>query len=170
MCEMSPAAVLLAMVVLTLTPPSLADTCALYDPPALGIHCFQGNALDRVVTSSKTLWMIEFYSSWCGHCQHFAPVMKEIGAEIEAWSSTFKLGVVECSGSKDSQNACNRHKIQAYPTLKVVMLCVCVCCVCVCVCVRVRVWLLDHAIHVLKCTKLPNVGFLVCLLSTVKDL
>ncbi len=118
-----PAAPLVLLVVfILLAPLSRADTCALYDdrPPSPGIHCFHGSQLDSAVTSSRVLWMVEFYSSWCGHCQHFAPVMKELGAEVKAWSSVFKLGVIECTGSKDDQKACDRHKVQAYPTLKVV--------------------------------------------------
>ena len=111
-----------AGILLVLTPSSLAGTCKLYDPPTPGIHCFHGDEIDRAVVSSKTIWLVEFYSSWCGHCQHFAPVMKEIGAEVEAWSSVFKLGVLECTGSKVNQKACDKYKVQAYPTLRVSVL------------------------------------------------
>ena len=106
-------------ILLALTPWSLASTCALYDPPTPGIHCFHGNEIDHAVISGKTIWLVEFYSSWCGHCQHFAPVMKEIGAEVEVWSSVFKLGVLECTGSKVNQNMCDKYKVRAYPTLRV---------------------------------------------------
>lgn len=118
----SPMPALLALLVLVLSPPpTYSESCALYDdtPTPAGVHCFHGNQLDKAVTSSRFLWMVEFYSSWCGHCQHFAPVMKELGGEVKAWSSVFKIGVMECTGSKDNQKSCDRHQIQAYPTLKV---------------------------------------------------
>lgn len=96
-----------------------AASCALYDPPTPGIHCFHGYEINHAVTSSKTSWVVEFYSGWCGHCQHFASAMKEIGREIEPWSSVFKLGVLECTGSKVNQDICGKYKIEAYPTLRV---------------------------------------------------
>ena len=114
--------VLLVLALLVSLDPTYAGTCALYDDvPTPGIHCFHGNQLEKAITSSSVLWMVEFYSSWCGHCQHFAPVMKELGTEVKAWSSVFKLGVLECTDSKDNQKICDKHKIQGYPTLKVVL-------------------------------------------------
>lgn len=104
---------------LTLFPTSFSKNCALYDPPVPGIHCFHGNQVDKAVTNSQTIWMLEFYSSWCGHCQHFAPVMKEIGAEVAPWSSVFKLGVLECTSSDENQEICSKYKVVGYPTLRV---------------------------------------------------
>lgn len=33
------------------------------------------------VFDSESVWLIEFYNSWCGHCIHFAPTYKEFAAE-----------------------------------------------------------------------------------------
>lgn len=110
-------------------PLSAASPCALYEKPAPGVHCLHGNELDRTVTRAKVSWAVEFYSSWCGHCQHFAPILMEIGRDIESWSSVFRLGVLECMESKANQKACGKYKIEGYPTLRVSMSfeCVSVC-------------------------------------------
>ena len=33
---------------------------------------------------SKKHWIVEFYSSWCGHCQQFAPTWKRLAWEVKS--------------------------------------------------------------------------------------
>ena len=33
--------------------------------------------------NSDTLWLVQFYSHWCGHCQRFAPFWKDLAKNIE---------------------------------------------------------------------------------------
>lgn len=77
--------------------------------------------------------MLELYSSWCGHCQNFAPRLKELANEIDVWSGVVKVGVLECTGSKEDQTMCGHMGVQGYPTIRVSMcvwawrgVCVCV--------------------------------------------
>ena len=98
---------------------SQAQNCALYDPPVPGITCFRGEEVLRAITNSPTGWMIELYSSWCGHCQHFAPAMKELGRDVKRWSSVIRIGVVDCTGSKENQDVCTKFSIGGYPSIKV---------------------------------------------------
>ncbi len=96
-----------------------AQSCALYDPPVPGINCFHGDQVFRSMTNSRTSWMIELYSSWCGHCQHFAPAMKELGKDVKRWSSVVRIGVFECTESKENQDVCSKFNIGGYPTIRV---------------------------------------------------
>ena len=94
--------------------------CALYDPPTPGINCFHGNTVEKVITRSKWAWIFEFYSSWCGHCQNFAPRLKELAQEMEAWSEVIRIGVLECTASKENQDICGKKMgVQGYPTIRV---------------------------------------------------
>lgn len=68
---------------LTWVCPVGSETCSLYESGAVGIYCYHGNKLIQALTNSSTAWFVEFYSSWCGHCQHFAPTMKELGRDIK---------------------------------------------------------------------------------------
>ena len=98
---------------------SLAKNCALYDPPVPGLTCFHGDQVIHAITNSPTSWMVEFYSSWCGHCQHFAPVIKELGGDIKQWSSVIRIGVLDCTGPQGNQDICTKVGVGAYPTIRV---------------------------------------------------
>ena len=58
-----------------------SSTCSLYES-AVGVVCFHGDEVTSAITTSGTSWLVEFYSSWCGHCQHFAPTWKELAKDI----------------------------------------------------------------------------------------
>merc|ERR1719376_222566 len=36
----------------------------------------------HMLYNSHTLWVVQFYSHWCGHCQRFAPFYRELAASI----------------------------------------------------------------------------------------
>lgn len=59
-----------------------AGECSLYEN-AGALSCLYGAEVAQAVTNSATCWVLEFYSHWCGHCQHFAPTWKEFSHSIE---------------------------------------------------------------------------------------
>lgn len=38
--------------------------------------------IKSTILASKSSWIVEFYSSWCGHCQRFAPVWKSFAKDV----------------------------------------------------------------------------------------
>lgn len=51
---------------------SLSDKVALLNVDNFNINVY----------NSKTAWVVQFYNSWCGHCIKFAPVWKELAADV----------------------------------------------------------------------------------------
>lgn len=37
---------------------------------------------ESTVLGTDVAWLIEFYNTWCGHCQHYAPIWKEFAADV----------------------------------------------------------------------------------------
>ena len=33
--------------------------------------------------NSSRVWIVEFYSSWCGHCHAFAPTWRRLAREVQ---------------------------------------------------------------------------------------
>jgi thiol-disulfide isomerase/thioredoxin len=59
--------------------------------------------------------LVEFYSSWCGHCQHFAPTYEAIAVAAKTRIPAMRVVAIECNryGS-----VCEAHAVNGYPTLK----------------------------------------------------
>lgn len=108
--------------------------CSLYED-FRDSRCFSGNQLDIYLTNSETVWIVEFYSSWCGHCHHFAPTWKRMATRIKSthththsstiipllgWASVVRMGQIDCTRT-DNREICGLYHIEAFPTIKVSM-------------------------------------------------
>ncbi|MPC35349.1 Sulfhydryl oxidase 2 [Portunus trituberculatus] len=69
------------------------------------------------VHGTENAWVVEFYSSWCGHCIQFAPTWKLFGRDVRDWEHTIKVGVLDCSVDENVP-ICREHEIMGYPTVK----------------------------------------------------
>lgn len=61
--------------------------------------------------------LIEFYNSWCGFCQRFAPSWKALGTDVRGWSDMVGIGAIDCS-DEDNSPICREFEIMGYPTLR----------------------------------------------------
>lgn len=76
----------------------------------------------------KRAFFVEFYSSWCGACQAYAPKFKAFAKcvnacsissrQLEPWSSLVQVTVLNCADDKNLP-ICREHSINAFPTIKV---------------------------------------------------
>ena len=60
-----------------------ASNGPLYSSHDPGITLINHANISQTICQSNTAWMVEFYSSWCGHCIRFAPIFKELGQAVE---------------------------------------------------------------------------------------
>jgi len=73
---------------------------------------FQSN-----ICSSSKAWVVEFYSSWCGHCIHFAPTYKEFAADVFAWREVIAVAAIDCA-MEENMPTCREYEVMGYPSLK----------------------------------------------------
>ncbi|KAK9499836.1 hypothetical protein O3M35_002797 [Rhynocoris fuscipes] len=67
-------------------------------------------------TSTKS-WFVEFYSSWCGHCQRFAPKWKTLAQEMHGWRNIVRIAAVDCSNPFNTP-LCRDYEVMSYPNLR----------------------------------------------------
>ncbi len=51
---------------------------------------------DHVYGSNKG-YMLEFFSSWCGHCIHFAPKWKQFANDLAPWQNIVVIAGLDCA-------------------------------------------------------------------------
>ena len=68
---------------------------------------------DSLLGQNDSLWLIEFYAPWCGHCKSLDPEWSMAATELKG---KVKLGKVDCTVNKKISN---RFSINGYPTIYV---------------------------------------------------
>ncbi|XP_033643196.1 sulfhydryl oxidase 1-like isoform X1 [Asterias rubens] len=81
------------------------------------VTVLENKTLKSTVYNSEQAWFVQFYSSWCGHCLHFAPVWKAFAVDISGWQSIARLGAVNCADQKNSK-ICSQNIDVGFPTLR----------------------------------------------------
>ncbi|CAH1987738.1 unnamed protein product [Acanthoscelides obtectus] len=69
------------------------------------------------IYSNERAWFVEFYNSWCGFCQRFAPSWKALATDVKAWGDLVGIGAIDCS-DEANHPLCRNFEIMSYPTLK----------------------------------------------------
>ncbi|CAF3888952.1 unnamed protein product [Rotaria magnacalcarata] len=72
-----------------------------------------------IVNQSGTAWLIEFYASWCGHCQSYANTYREIALDTWTWKKIVRVGALNCYAGKN-EAVCRQYDIRGYPTLRLI--------------------------------------------------
>jgi len=65
------------------------------------------------VLSSKSVWFVEFYAPWCGHCKNLVPTWKKVAG---AFDGMVKFGAVDADKHKGLGG---EYGVQGFPTIKV---------------------------------------------------
>lgn len=53
------------------------------------IVLLENDTITQTIYNSPVAWFVEFYSSWCGHCQSFAPSWKRLARQVEGKNTKF---------------------------------------------------------------------------------
>ncbi|EEZ99710.2 sulfhydryl oxidase 2 [Tribolium castaneum] len=82
------------------------------DVVILTVHNFKTQ-----VMNSPHAWFVEFYNSWCGFCQRFAPSWKALSTDVKGWADLVQIAALDCSVDENTP-ICREYEIMAYPTLR----------------------------------------------------
>lgn len=68
---------------------------------------------DKLVTQSDSIWVVEFYAPWCGHCQQF---VGEFSKAATGLKGVVKVGAVNADEHKSLGG---RFGVKGFPTVKI---------------------------------------------------
>ncbi|XP_043288685.1 sulfhydryl oxidase 2 [Venturia canescens] len=69
------------------------------------------------VYGSEHAWLVEFYNSWCGFCQRFAPTWKALAHETRGWKNVVTIAALNCA-DEDNNPLCREYEIMRYPEVR----------------------------------------------------
>lgn len=72
----------------------------------------QDSTFHKLVTDDESLWFVEFYAPWCGHCKALKPAWVELAASLE---DKVKVGAIDCTVNKAT---CDEFQVPGFPTIK----------------------------------------------------
>ncbi|CAL9707905.1 unnamed protein product [Knipowitschia caucasica] len=103
-------------VLLTLVPPVECAATRLYteqDPLVI----LTKDSLRATLTDSSSAWLVQFYSSWCGHCIQYSGTWKALARDVKDWQGAIGVAVFDCA-LEDNFDLCRDYGIKFYPTFK----------------------------------------------------
>jgi len=95
---------------------SNVSTCfSLYDTGS-DVKSFSSKADFRSeVLRSDSIWLIEFYAPWCGHCKQLVPTYKKVATTLKG---IVNVGAVDATDEAGKKIA-SEYGIQGFPTIKI---------------------------------------------------
>ena len=85
---------------------------ALYSPDSGVIDLTPAN-FQREVLNSDSVWVVEFYAPWCGHCKSLVPEYKKAAMALKG---VIKVGAVNAD---EHRSLGGQYGVQGFPTIKI---------------------------------------------------
>uniref|UniRef100_A0A3B4B9R0 Thioredoxin domain-containing protein n=1 Tax=Periophthalmus magnuspinnatus TaxID=409849 RepID=A0A3B4B9R0_9GOBI len=79
------------------------------------------DTLRATLTDSSSAWLVQFYSSWCGHCIQYSSTWKALARDVRDWQGAISVAVFDCA-LEENFDLCRDYGIKFYPTFKVKVL------------------------------------------------
>ncbi|XP_055367269.1 sulfhydryl oxidase 2 [Betta splendens] len=105
-----------AVVGLWLIPGCLGAAARLYTEEDPLVILSSGN-LTPTVSNSSSAWLVQFYSSWCGHCIQYSSTWKTLAQDVKDWQRAISVAVLDCA-QEENFDICKDYGIKFYPTFK----------------------------------------------------
>ncbi|XP_054629742.1 sulfhydryl oxidase 2 [Dunckerocampus dactyliophorus] len=75
------------------------------------------SSFTSTVTNSSSAWLVQFFSSWCGHCIQFSGTWKALAQDVKDWRQVINMAVLDCA-QEDNYDVCKDYNVKFYPTFK----------------------------------------------------
>uniref|UniRef100_A0A8C4Y5W8 Sulfhydryl oxidase n=2 Tax=Gopherus evgoodei TaxID=1825980 RepID=A0A8C4Y5W8_9SAUR len=93
------------------------EAARLYRPGEDPLTVLEAGTVRRALLNSSAAWVLQFYSSSCGHCIGFAPTWRALAGDVKDWESAIRIGVLDC-GEEENYKTCKEYGILYYPTFR----------------------------------------------------
>ncbi|XP_063172288.1 sulfhydryl oxidase 2 [Candoia aspera] len=89
----------------------------LYQSGVDPVWVLEAGTVREALRDAASAWLVQFYSSSCGHCVAFAPTWRALAGDVHEWEPAIRIGVLDCGYEKNYER-CKEYGIQYYPTFR----------------------------------------------------
>ncbi|XP_023083411.1 sulfhydryl oxidase 2 [Piliocolobus tephrosceles] len=97
--------------------PGAGGAARLYHAGEDAVWVLDSGSVRGATANSSAAWLVQFYSSWCGHCIGYAPTWRALAGDVRDWASAIRVAALDCMEEKN-QAVCHDYDIHFYPTFR----------------------------------------------------
>ncbi|XP_077004903.1 sulfhydryl oxidase 2 [Tamandua tetradactyla] len=97
--------------------PGTCGAARLYRAGEDAVWVLDSGSVRGATANSSAAWLVQFYSSWCGHCIGYAPTWRALAADVRDWAAAIRVAALDCAEEKN-QGVCRAYDIHFYPTFR----------------------------------------------------
>ncbi|XP_004613453.2 sulfhydryl oxidase 2 [Sorex araneus] len=94
-----------------------AGAARLYRAGEDAVRVLDSGSVRAALANSSAAWLLQFYSSWCGHCIGYAPTWRALAADVRDWAPVIRVGVLDCA-EEQNHEVCRAYDVHFYPTFR----------------------------------------------------
>ncbi|XP_077904804.1 sulfhydryl oxidase 2 isoform X2 [Ictidomys tridecemlineatus] len=108
---------LLVLLAAAATGPGAGGAAQLYRAGEDAVWVLDSGSVRGATANSSAAWLVQFYSSWCGHCIGYAPTWRALAGDVRDWAAAIRVAALDCAEEKN-QEVCRTYDVHFYPTFR----------------------------------------------------
>ncbi|XP_066222783.1 sulfhydryl oxidase 2 [Saccopteryx leptura] len=97
--------------------PGAGAAARLYRAGEDAVWVLDSGSVRGATANSSAAWLVQFYSSWCGHCIGYAPTWRALAADVRDWAAAIRVAALDCAEEKNHE-VCQTYNIHFYPSFR----------------------------------------------------
>uniref|UniRef100_A0A8D0W3W3 Sulfhydryl oxidase n=1 Tax=Sus scrofa TaxID=9823 RepID=A0A8D0W3W3_PIG len=97
--------------------PGAGGAARLYRAGEDAVWVLDSGSLRGATANSSAAWLVQFYSSWCGHCIGYAPTWRALADDVRDWAAAVRVAALDCAEEKNHE-VCRAYDVRFYPTFR----------------------------------------------------
>ncbi|XP_037706788.1 sulfhydryl oxidase 2 [Choloepus didactylus] len=97
--------------------PGACGAARLYRAGEDAVWVLDSGSVRGATGNSSAAWLVQFYSSWCGHCIGYAPTWRALAADVRDWAAAIRVAALDCADEKN-HGVCRAYDVHFYPSFR----------------------------------------------------
>ncbi|XP_034872451.1 sulfhydryl oxidase 2 [Mirounga leonina] len=97
--------------------PAAGGAARLYRAGEDAVWVLDSGSVRGATANSSAAWLVQFYSSWCGHCIGYAPTWRALAGDVRDWAAAIRVAALDCA-EEENHEVCRAYNIHFYPTFR----------------------------------------------------